>query len=142
MSPRLDRRSFLRSSLGTLAALPFVSVSVTGCGTDPGKKIVTDDRAAIALERALALLPAGPATRLGNRYLNDVVPSHDPDEVAVQLEPILVILGEPESDDEAFDALAERIHKDFLEDVVHDLEGWTLSVSELQVCMLIAVMDG
>jgi hypothetical protein len=136
---RLDRRSFLRSSLGALAALPFVGAS--GCGPEPGMQVVEDPRLAIALERALAWIPRDPAERLGFRYLDDIVPSHDPGEVAAHLEPILALLGEPESDDEALDALAERIEADFDQDAVHDLEGWTLSTTELGVCMLVAVVE-
>lgn len=134
---RLDRRSFLRSSLGALASLPFLGVS--GCGPDAGMQVMEDPRAALALERALAWIPRDPAVRLGSYYLNDALPSHDPDAVAAHLEPILALLGEPESDDEALEALTDRIAADFGEDVIHDLEGWTLSTTELSVCMPVAV---
>jgi hypothetical protein len=137
MEPKatLARRGFLRlTGLSLLAVVP--GAGLVGCA-DPGASLRNDPRAQRAAARALELVEEGAADVLGSRYLVDVVPDADPDAVAAWLEPVIASLDTDEPTEMLATRVEDAVRDELGSDRVHDLAGWTMSPTELSICLLV-----
>lgn len=128
MSERTSRRDFMSRVATVLAAAPFSGV-LAACESLPPP---TDAEAEAGRIAALRYPELAPLAWLGNVYLGEL---EDP---LPTLDPLAMALNEAPDDDAALELLDARIQEDFAALRIHVLRGWTLGVTELQACALIA----
>ena len=118
---RWNRRAFLELALAEVASLPLLGLM--GCGSDGGESAVRgyfpgDRLAAAATIGRIALRGDGEVVALGS--------------AAATLELIDAAPG----DTQAVAALRDAIEADLRAGRTIDVDGWTLSRTEVELCML------
>jgi hypothetical protein len=164
MTPRWQRREFLRLALIQLGAWPLVST--LGCdGGDSGKpeksthhdagstpdptveisralrERITNLRAGAMLSAYFGHGEAANIEHIGARYLSQVAPDHSDAQILDALEPTIRRIELYASDDAAVDALRNAITVEFEGFDVVDLDGWTLAPTEAALCALLWIAD-
>ncbi|UJR79524.1 hypothetical protein [Sandaracinus amylolyticus] len=132
----IARRGFVQVS-----ALAAIVIALGGCEDVVRPIVLRDERTRRAARRAEMLVDRASADALGSVRREALMPEGDEELAAEIVEPTIVLLDTDESIDALRARIAQRVEDDLLEDRIDDLEGWTMSTTELAICLLVHLVE-
>ncbi|AKF07866.1 hypothetical protein [Sandaracinus amylolyticus] len=133
----ITRRGFARTSV--LAAI--VMALGAGCEGIARPIVLRDERTTRAARRAEKLVDRGAADVIGGVRRAALLPDGDEASAAALVEPTVALLDTDEPIDALRARIAQLVTGDLLEDHIDDLEGWTMSATELSICLLVHLVE-
>lgn len=144
MKTRLERRAFLKGALSCMVSLP--ALTTIGCGSEastaPARLRADGSREAMALAEYFDDAELDAAAFIGQRYLAVFAPNASADEAKAIAAPVAEMITAADTDATALAKLRAKIVADFDAEATAIVDGWIFSLTELQLCVLLALIVG
>ena len=132
---RVPRRDFLLQALLACGA-PYLPTAAAAQIREPATRTPAPDRGARIAEGYLGATSLDAARAIGKAFLTHLNLERSNDSIATAAQSTLEVIARAPSAPAAITALVQNVRRDFRTDRFVQLEGWLLSRTELDLCLL------
>ena len=131
----VPRREFLLQALLACGA-PYLPIPAGAQIREPAPRSAAPDRGARLAEGYLGATSLDAARAIGEAFLTHLNLERSNDSIATAAQSTLDVIARAPSAAAAISALVQNVRRDFRTDRFVQLEGWLLSRTELDLCLL------